>query len=117
MSFRIDDKNLLENYKIIWTKMEGLKNTELNAVPVYDDRYIKAKIRTYRDKVYSNFHGLILPEDDIEYEFFAAISIDSLLVHENKYYLQVYLSNCSYKIPNKRMRDYLDENLFEDLIL
>ena len=117
MSFRIDDKNVLENYKIIWTKVEGLKNNELNAVPVYDDRYIKAKIRTYSDKVYRNFRGLILPEDNIEYESFAVISIDSLLVHENKYYLQVYFSNCAYKISNKRMRDYLDENLFEDLIL
>ena len=50
-------------------------------------------------------------EDDIGYEFFTVISIDSLLVYKNKYYLQVYLNNCAYKIINKRMTDYLDENL------
>ena len=44
MSFRIDDENLLEKYKTIWTKNEDLKNIELNALPVYDDRYIKPKI-------------------------------------------------------------------------
>ena len=35
--------------------MEDLKNIELNALLVYDDRYIKTKIRTYSDKVYTNF--------------------------------------------------------------
>ena len=40
MSLHIDDKKLLENYKAIWTKIENLKNIELNALPVYDDRYI-----------------------------------------------------------------------------
>ena len=81
---------------------------------MYDDRYIKTKIRTYDDKVYTNFRGLIMPGDDIDYEYFTVISIDSLLVYENKYYLQVYLDNCAYKIANKEMTDYLDEHLFED---
>ena len=30
-SFRIDDERLLEIYKIIWTKIEDLKNIELNS--------------------------------------------------------------------------------------
>ena len=117
MSFHIHNKKLLEKDKAIWTKVEDLKSIELNALPVYDDSYIKTKIRTYGDKVYTNFHGLNVPEDDIEYESFTVISIDSLLVYENKYYLQVHLDNCVYKIANKQMTDYLDENLFEDLIL
>ena len=55
MSFCIDDEKLLEKYKAIWTKTEDLENIELNALPVYDDRYIKSKIRTYRDKVMLTF--------------------------------------------------------------
>ena len=45
---------------------------------------------------------------------FTVIHINFLLVYENKYYLQVYLDNCAYKIANKQMTDYLDDNLFED---
>ena len=41
-------------------------------------------------------------------------SFDSLLVYENKYYLEIYLDNCAYKIANKQMSDHLDDNLFED---
>ena len=40
MSFPIADEKLLEKYKAICTKIEDLKSIELNALPVYDDRYI-----------------------------------------------------------------------------
>ena len=89
ISFHKDDEKLLEKYKTIWTKVEDLKNIELNALPVYD-RYIKSKIRTYSNKVYTNFCALNVPGDDIKCKSFTVISIDSLLAYENKYYLQVY---------------------------
>ena len=114
MSFRIDGEKLFEKYKLFRLRLKILKNIELNTLPVYDDRYIKTKVRTYGDKVYTNFRGLNVPEDDIECEFFTVISIDFLLVYESKYYLQAYLDNCAYKIANKQRTDYLDENLFED---
>ena len=55
-----------------------------------------------------------MPEDDIECEFFTVISINSLLKYNEKYDLQVYLDKCAYKIVNKQMKDYLDENLFKN---
>ena len=58
MSFRIDDEKLLEKYKAIWTKIENFKNIELNALPVYDGRYTKIKIRTYGDQVYTNYTNM-----------------------------------------------------------
>ena len=101
MSVQVDDGKLLERHETICTKTEDLKNIELNALPVYDDRYITIKIKTYRDKVYIYFRGLNMPEDDIECESFTVISIDPLLVYEKKYYLQVYLCNCADKIAKK----------------
>ena len=55
MSVRIDDEKPLEKYKTIWTKIEDLKSTELNALLVYDGRHITTKIRKTNDKVYINF--------------------------------------------------------------
>ena len=104
ISFLIDDEKLLEKYKTIWTKIEDLKN------------YIKTKIRTNSNKVYTIFGGLNVLEDDRECESFTVTSIDSLLVYKNKYWLQIYLDNYAYKIIDKEMIDYLDENLFEDWI-
>ena len=80
MSFRIDDEKLLEKYKATLTKIEDLNNIELNALPVYDDRYIKTKVTTFDDKVYTE------AGNDTKFESFTVISIHSLLVHDSKYY-------------------------------
>ena len=126
MSFRIDDDKLLEKHKAIWTEIGDFKNIKLNALPACDDRYIKTKIRTFGDKeqFYTNSRDLNIPEDGIDAnpllsrwyrcESFTVISIDSLFVYDMKYYLQVYLNSCTYKVVNKQMTDYLDENLFKD---
>ena len=63
-------------------------------MPVYDDKYIKIKIRTFGDKVYTNFRGLNAPENDIECKSLTVISNDSLIIYDKNYYLQVYLDNC-----------------------
>ena len=93
MFFRIDDGKLLEKHKAIWTKIEDLISIEIKTLLVYDDRYINTKIRTYGNKVYTNFCDLNGPKDDAECESFTFISIDSLLLSEKKFYLQVYLDN------------------------
>ena len=43
ISFHVDDDKVLVKCKTIWTKITDLKDIELNALPVYDDRYIKPK--------------------------------------------------------------------------
>ena len=58
-----------------------------------------------------------MPEGDIKWESFTVISIDSLLVFNEKYQLQVFLDNCTSRIINKQMTDYLDENLFDNWVL
>ena len=49
---------LLEKYKANWCKIGDSKNMELSVLPVYVDRYIKAKTRIYTNKVCTNFRGL-----------------------------------------------------------
>ena len=88
ISFRIDAETLLEKYKTIQTNIEDLKNVELNTLQVYDDRYIKTKIKTYCDKVYNNFRAFNVHENDVTCRSFTVISNDSLHTYENN--LQVY---------------------------
>ena len=70
MSFCESNEKLLEKYKGTWTKIEDLKDIELDALPVYDNKYIKSKIRTYDHKAYTNLRDLNVPEDDIGIFFF-----------------------------------------------
>ena len=102
MPLCINDDELLEKYKIIWIKIKDywVKIIELNALPFLDSRYIKNKTRRFDGKFYTNFRGLNVPEDCIEYNSFTVISIGFLLVDENIFYLQVSLDNYAYKIAS-----------------
>ena len=46
MSFSIDDQKLFRKIQNYLDLKEDLKNIKLNALKVYDDRYIKTKIGT-----------------------------------------------------------------------
>lgn len=52
-----------------------------------------------------------MPEYYWECESFTINSIDSLFVYESKY--TIYLDNCTDKIVNIQMLDYLGENISE----
>ena len=85
MYFGIDREKLFKKYKTIWIKTEDSKNIDLDILSVYDNIYIKTKLRIYDDKVYTNFHGLNVPEDGVEYKSFTITYIDSLLFSDSKY--------------------------------
>ena len=109
--FHIDDEKLLEKYKAIWTKIEDLKNIQLNALTVYDDRYIKTKKEHTTIKFILTLYRVISSRRWYRITIF---SIDSLLACESKSHLQVYLDSCTYKIKSKQMTDFPNEDLFED---
>ena len=103
-------------YKNIWIKIGDFQQSELNALPIYDNRYIKVKTRAHDDKASTNISCLNVPEDEIECESLQVNSIDYLLAYEikiNIYYLQVYLNSCAYRIANKQITDYIEYNIFE----
>ena len=54
--------------KLFTMYLKKKKNIEFNMLPVYDDRYIKSKIKTYGDNIYTNFSGLNVSEVKIVYE-------------------------------------------------
>ena len=66
MSSRIDDDKLLEKYKTILMKIGDLQNINFYTLPVYGDSYIKTKIKTHDNKVFTNFCGLFVQEDGVE---------------------------------------------------
>ena len=65
------------------------------------------KRRTSGYNICGSICGLNVPEDYVECESFIIISIDSLLVHKNKYYLQVNLDNCAYETVDEQKIDIL----------
>ena len=53
----IKDEKLLENYNEIWKKVSKITKKEFDSNPVYDEKYIKTKLKSYNGKINTNCHG------------------------------------------------------------
>ena len=70
---------------------------------VYDEKYIKAKLREFEGVVNTNFCGDEIPRENVHHTCRAYININSVLKIEKENYPQVYLEECKYKIKKKKM--------------
>ena len=93
MSFIVKDDNVLDKYNKTWGKIKGKVDIKFHSMPVYDETYIKAKVREFDGKIKTNFLG----DENIQYTCIAWITIDSVMKMDNKNYPQVYLEECKYR--------------------
>ena len=95
MSFKVSDNKLLKKYKKIWEKVGNLLNIESDSEPVYVDvdKYIKTKIKTYGDRVNTNFQGQKVPKENASYKC-TSLMLDSVIRVNKKYYPQTLLEEC-----------------------
>ena len=55
MSFVIKDDMCLHKYNEIWGRLKGKFNIKLHSMPVYDQKYIKAKVREFNGVIKQTF--------------------------------------------------------------
>ena len=63
MFFLIKDDELLEKYNEIWEKVENSVRIEFDTEPLYNEKYLKAKIKSYNKKIITNFHNNKKPKE------------------------------------------------------
>ena len=79
---------------------------------MYNDKYIKTKIKIYNDRVYINFQHNKIPKDNEYCVCLSAILLDSIFVNSNEeYYLQILLKECKYAIKNRKIVNTIIEDL------
>ena len=79
-------------------------NTEFDSEPVYcdSDKYKKIKIKSYGDKINTNFQGKKIPKEDTSYKCLSLKMLDSVIRANKKYYPQTLLEECKYEKKKKR---------------
>ena len=86
-------------------------NIKFHSMPVYDETYIKAKVREFNDVIKTNFLGDEVRKENIHYTCIACITIDSVMRMEKKNYPQVYLEECKYRIKKIQMSRFINAEL------
>ena len=111
MSFVIKDNDVLDKYNEIWDKIKETLSIKFHSMPVYDEKYIKAKVREFNGVIKTNFLGDEIPKESMHYTCIACITIDSVMRMEKKNYLQVYLEECKYRMKKTKMPKFIDTEL------
>ena len=80
MSFLIKNDRVVDKYNTIWDKIKKTLNIKFHSMPVYDEKYIKAKVR--------EFNGVIeTTKESIHYTCIACITIDSVMRIEKRKFI------------------------------
>ena len=113
MSFKVNNKKLLKQYTEIWEKISNLIGKKFDSEHVYgdNDKYITTKIKSYGDRVITNFQGKKIPKESASYKCFSLIMLDSVIKTATKYYPQTLLEECKYEITKNKMENLINDNL------
>ena len=115
MSFKVSNNKILKKYKKVWEKVANLLSIKFDGEPIVDgdvDKYIKVKIKTYGDRVNTNFHGQKVPKENATYKCISLIMLDSVIRVNKKYYPQTLLEECIYTIKKiNKMENFINHDL------
>ena len=82
--------------------------------PVYDEKYLKTKVREYDCVIKTNFLGNAVAKENMHYTCIACITMDSVMKMEKKTFPQVYLEECKCKIKKIQMSGFINTELDSD---
>ena len=59
-------KKLSEKWNQIWKKVSSIIKEEFDSKPVYNEKFIKTKTKSYNGKVNTNFHNNKITKEDVK---------------------------------------------------
>ena len=84
---------------------------KFHSTHVYDEKYIKTKVREFNGVIKTNFLNDKVPREGVHYAYIACITINSVMRMEKKNYPQVSLEECKYKIKKIKMPNLANTEL------
>ena len=55
LSFRTEDDSVLVRYNEIWNKIKKILNIKFHSMYVYDEKYIKARVKEFNGVINTNY--------------------------------------------------------------
>ena len=106
MSFLMKNDELLKTYKI-WKKFKNTMDKTFDSDPVYNEKYLKAKIKSYNGKITTNFHNNKIPKEGSQCICLSVLLINSGFRTGNNYYPHVFSEECKYVVKERRCQSKL----------
>ena len=84
MSFLIKNSEVWKKYEKIWDVIKNKLNIKFHSQPIYENKYLKAKVREFNGNIKTNFLDNNVPEENTYYTCIACITLDSVLKMNKK---------------------------------
>ena len=84
MSFFIKAEKLLETYNEIWKKVSNIINKEFDSKLVYNEKYLKIKIKSHNGKINKNFQNNKIRKEGSQYICLSVIFIETVYRKDKK---------------------------------
>ena len=84
---------------------------KFHSEPIYEQKYLKAKVREFDGVIKTNFLGNDTPKENMHYTCIASITIDSVMRMDKKNHPQFYLEELKYRIKKKQMSRFINTEL------
>ena len=111
MSFLIKNSEVWEKYEDIWNVIKNKLNIKFHSQPIYENKYLKTKVREFDGSIKTNFLGNNVPKENTYYTYIACITIDSDMKMNKKNHPQVYLGECKYKVKKINIPRFINIEL------
>ena len=119
MPLMIKDIQSFKKCNKIWRKIiEKLMKIDFTSKTTYghdDDKYIKAKIKTYKDSITTNLYNKNgskkIPEEKVPQKCLSVIILDSIIYAYENYHPQIFLEECKYMKKKIKTKNYIDNEL------
>ena len=106
MSFFTRDDEVWEKYDKIGDVIKNILGIKFHSKPIYEQKYLKAKVREFDGVIKTNILGNDMPKENMHYTCIARITIDSVMRIDKTNHSQVYLEECNCRV--KKMSRFIN---------
>ena len=100
-----------EKYAEIWDVIKSKPSIKFHSKPIYDQKYLKAKVRAFVGVIKTNLLGNDTPKENMHYTCIACITIDSAMRIDKKNHPQVYLEERKYRAKKIQRSTFINTEL------
>ena len=84
---KAEKKHVFRGYNKIWDKIKNKLNIQFHSASVYDEKYIKTKVKEFDGVMKANFLDNKIPKEKKHYICTACVASDSVIRVEKTNYL------------------------------
>ena len=79
MSFLIKNSEIWEKYEDIWNVIKNKLSIKFHSQPIYENKYLKTKVREFDGSIKTNFLGNNIPKENTHDTRITCVTVDSVM--------------------------------------